>query len=861
MNTRLFAVQTTPVIQQYLDIKAKNQDSLLFFRMGDFYELFFSDAEIASNALDIILTKRGQHMGRDIPMCGVPFHSAEGYIKKLLDNNIKVAICEQLETPREAKKRGYKEIVKRDVVRIITPGTKLEESFLVQKENNILMALFFFDTVWTSCWIDISTGLFKSTTTDESQLLSMIDQISPNEIVAHRNKKELSILKSGYLSEITWLESKKSFTRDMFLDLLSSFFDPARLEELNTSQLGSISLIVEYLQKNKNLFLEHYDMPEQIELSNIMTIDPSTRKNLEINTSLDGEKNLSLLGVVDNTCSLLGSRLLKRRLNGPSTQTDQIFKWQGKISEFYNDHQITEEVRVLISKFPDTERALSRLIRLGPNPRDLYSLKAGMNLFFLLKEKIKFLHKNNINLNKDVEENLENILNELDSAIKEEPSLTIKEGGFIKESFSKELQKIKLLEKKAKTDLLELQRKYSLETGIKSLKLKYNSVLGYFFETPISYKDRLLENREFFHKQTTVNTIRIKSVILDQTEKTALNARNDALDLEIKILEELHKKVLGISKDIIGLSKKVSSLDVYSTLGYIAKAHNWCCPKVDNSRDFIVKDGRHSVVEKTILQKGLNTFVPNDCSLSADQNLWLITGPNMAGKSTFIRQNAHLIILAQIGSYIPAKEAKIGVANKLFSRIGASDNISKGQSTFMVEMLETSNIIKNADSRSFVILDEIGRGTATFDGLAIAWAIIEKILRNNQSRTLFATHYHELTEIEKTNTKVRNVSCEIKEWNNEIIYSYKVINGKSKGSLGIKVAELAGFPNDVIVEANALLGKLQKSEIIEKDFALSEEDFEKQRLLKVKEVIDAVDLNTTTPLEALNILHRLKNDN
>ena len=854
-------MQTTPVIQQYLDIKANNQDSLLFFRMGDFYELFFSDAEIASNALDIILTKRGQHMGKDIPMCGVPFHSAEGYIKKLLDNNIKVAICEQLETPREAKKRGYKEIVKRDVVRIITPGTKLEESFLVQKENNILMALFFFDNVWTSCWIDISTGLFKSTTTDESQLLSMIDQISPNEIIAHKNNKELSVLEFGYSLEITWLQSKKSFSKDLFVDLLSSFFDPDHLKELNTSQLGPISLIVEYLQKNKNLFLEHYDMPEQIELSNIMTIDPSTRKNLEINTSLDGEKNLSLLGVVDKTCCLLGSRLLKRRLNGPSTQTDQIFKWQGKVSEFYNDQEITGEVRALISKFPDTERALSRLIRLGPNPRDLYALKAGVNLFFLLKEKIKFLEKNKINLDKGVEENLKNILKELDLAIKEEPPVTVKEGGFIKENFNKELLEIKLLEKKANADLLELQKKYSLKTGIKSLKLKYNNVLGYFFETPISYKDRLLEDNEFFHKQTTVNTIRIKSVILDQTEKTALNARNDALELEINILEKLHKRVLGISKDIIVLSKKVSSLDVYSTLGYIAKAYNWCCPKLDNSKDFIIKDGRHSVVEKTILQKGLNTFVPNDCSLSTDEHLWLITGPNMAGKSTFLRQNAHIIILAQIGSYVPAKEAKIGVATKLFSRIGASDNISKGQSTFMVEMLETSNIIKNADSRSFVILDEIGRGTATFDGLAIAWAIIEKILRNNKSRTLFATHYHELTEIETKNTKVRNVSCEIKEWNNEIIYSYKVINGKSKGSLGIKVAELAGFPNDVIVEANAILGKLQKGGIYEKDIVLREEDFEKQRLLKARKIINNTDLNNITPLEALNILSRLKNDN
>ena len=850
-------MQTTPVIQQYLDIKANHQDSLLFFRMGDFYELFFSDAEIASDALNIILTKRGQHKGKDIPMCGVPFHSAESYIKKLLDENIKVAICEQLETPQEAKKRGYKAIVKRDVVRIITPGTKLEESFLIQKENNILMAIFFFDNVWSSCWIDISTGLFKSSITDESQLLSIIDQISPNETISYKNSKELNTLTLSPIN-VTWLEKKKDFSRDTLIDFLSPFFDPGCLQKLNTSLLGSICLIVEYLQKNKNLFLEHYNIPEQIELSHIMSIDPSTRKNLEINSSLDGEKNLSLLGVVDKTCSLPGSRLLKRRLNAPSTQKDQILKWQRKVTEFYYNFQNTEQIRTLIGKFPDTERALSRLIRLGPNPKDLLSIKKGFSIFFKLKEEIKLFKENSISLEKVSEDKIKNVLDELVLAIEEEPPLTTKEGGFIKENFSDQLHKIKLIEKKANSNLLELQKIYSEKTGIKSLKLKYNNVLGYFFEAPISHKNKLLEDNEFFHRQTTANTIRIKSISLDQLEKTALNARNDALELEIKILEELHKKVLNISKDILFLSRKVSSLDVCSTLGYIAKVYGWCCPLVDDSKDFIVKDGRHSVIEKTISNKSLNSFVPNDCSLSSNEHLWLITGPNMAGKSTFLRQNAHIIILAQIGSYVPAKKAKIGIANKLFSRIGASDNISKGQSTFMVEMLETSNIIKNANEKSFVILDEIGRGTSTFDGLAIAWAIIERLLRNNKSRTLFATHYHELTELENENSKIRNVSCEIKEWKDEIIYSYKVIDGKSKGSLGIKVAELAGFPKDVTKHANALLRKFQEKE--GNSSVVLEEDLEKEGLLKIKGDLESIDLDAITPLDALNILFRLKND-
>ncbi len=851
-------MQTTPVIQQYLDIKANHQDSLLFFRMGDFYELFFSDAEIASNALNIILTKRGQHKGKDIPMCGVPFHSAESYIKKLLDQNMKVAICEQLETPQDAKKRGYKAIVKRDVVRIVTPGTKLEESFLIQKENNILMAIFFFDNVWSSCWIDISTGLFKSTMTENSQLFSMIDQISPNEIISYKNSKGLNTLTLSPI-QVTLLERERDFTRDTFIDFLSSFFDPICLQKLNTSLLGSICLIVEYLQKNKNLFLEHYNIPEQIDLSNIMSIDPSTRKNLEINSSLDGAKNLSLLGVVDKTCSLLGSRLLKRRLNAPSTQKSQILKWQRKVTEFYYNFQITEQVRTLITKFPDTERALSRLIRLGPNPKDLLSMKRGFRIFFMLKEEIQLFKENSISLEKVVEDEIKDILEELELAIDEESPLTTKEGGFIKENFSDELYEIKLIKKKANSDLVELHKIYSERTGIKSLKLKYNNVLGYFFEAPISYKNKLMEDKEFFHRQTTANTIRIKSISLDQIEKTALNARNDALELEMEILTELHKKVINISKDIIFLSRKVSSLDVCSTLSYIAKLYDWCCPLVDDSKDFIIKDGRHSVVEKTIFNKSLNSFVPNDCLLNSNEHLWLITGPNMAGKSTFLRQNAHIIILAQIGSYVPAREAKIGIANKLFSRIGASDNISKGQSTFMVEMLETSNIIRNADQKSFIILDEIGRGTSTFDGLAIAWAIIERLLGNNKSRTLFATHYHELTEIENNNSKVRNVSCEIKEWKDEIIYSYKVTKGRSKGSLGIKVAELAGFPKDVTTHANALLRKFQEKEANSSSIVL-EEDFQKEGLLKIKDDLASIDLDSITPLDALKILYRLKNE-
>ncbi|MDC3067989.1 DNA mismatch repair protein MutS [Paracoccaceae bacterium] len=854
-------MQSTPVIQQYIDIKSNHQDALLFFRMGDFYELFFKDAELASDALGIVLTKRGSHRGKDIPMCGVPYHSAEGYIKTLLDKDFKIAICEQLETPQEAKKRGYKAIVKRDVVRIITPGTKIEESFLDQKKDNILMSLFFFNETWSSCWIDISTGLFKSSKIDEQQILSFLDQISPSETIAYSNKKELKTLKIHNYLNITWLEEKNSFSRQDCMQFLEPFLDVSSLKDFCDSQLGSLSIIVQYLQKNKNFFIENFEVPEIVKISSIMTMDPSTRKNLEINTSVDGDKDLSLLGVIDQSASLMGARLLGRRINSPSTIESKILKWQGKVKEFYNDTDLTSRVRTLIHQYPDTERSLSRLIRLGPNPKDIFLIKKGIELFFQLKLETAKTEKNKISIGFEIEKKFYKLLKELDLSIRENPPSIIKEGNFIKEGYDKELDDIKTTEKTTAEELLLLQNKYILETGIKSLKLKYNSVLGYFFETPVSYKNHILQIEKFFHRQTTANTLRVKSLELDQIEKTNLMAKDRAIELEIKILADLHKKTLRICREISKMSRKISSLDVYSTLGYVGNLNHWCCPKVDNSNDFFVRDGRHSIVEKMIMRKSLNSFVPNNCTLGDDQHVWLITGPNMAGKSTFLRQNAHIVILAQIGSFVPAKEARVGIANKLFSRIGASDNIARGQSTFMIEMLETSNIINNADEKSFLILDEIGRGTSTFDGLAIAWATVERILNHNMSRTLFATHYHELTEIEKTNSRIKNVSCEIKEWENEIIYSYKVIEGKSNGSLGIKVAELAGFPRIVIENANTILSNLQESHNHKDKVKAEQNDLEKEKLqdlLKLKREINSIDLNSITPLEALNILHNIK---
>jgi len=854
-------LQTTPVIEQYISIKANHQDSLLFFRMGDFYELFFDDAVLASDILNIVLTKRGKHKNKDIPMCGVPHHSAESYIKTLLEQGCKIALCEQMETPKEAKKRGYKSIVTRDVVRIITPGTLLEDTFLEQKKNNILMSLFFLKDCWSICWIDISTGLFQIADVLEFEINAVIEQLSPSEILIYevdiKRMKDRNLLPL----EIFTIFEKKASSKDLFLRVLGDVFSYPRLSGFNDCQLGAMTKIVGYLSENKSLSFEFYEPPEIVGISNFISMDPSTRKNLEINQSLEGNKKYSLLSVIDNTSCLLGSRLLNRKLNAPSTQISEILEWQSLVKKIFKNPNLNEKIRSSLKKYPDTERSISRIIRIGPNPRDLFSLCIGIGLFLQLKEVFEAQNTNELFKRKGELNKLENLYLELKSALNDEVPLNTKDGKYIKSGYDEELNNLRSLEKNSKNDLLQLQSKYIQITEIKSLKIKFNNVLGYFIEVPISNESKIKGQELFFHRQTTANTIRFKSLEVDEIEKNLLESSEKSIELEKRILASLCEKSLALYKDFMEISENIARLDVASSFAFTAKKYNWTCPKIDNGKSFFVKNARHSVIEKTLLEQGLKPFVPNDCFLDNENFLWLITGPNMAGKSTFLRQSAHIIILSQIGSFVPAEEAHIGIVNKLFSRIGASDNISKGQSTFMVEMLETANILRDADKKSFIILDEIGRGTSTFDGLSIAWATLESLISKNQSRTLFATHYHELTEIEKTNSRVSNVTCGIKEWNDEIIYSYKISKGKSQGSLGIKVAELAGFPEEVIKNAKQLLYKLEKGQDLNNkkpEKKLSNESDGENNLKRFREVLESVDPNAISPKEALDLLYKLK---
>ena len=851
-------MQTTPVIEQYIRIKANHQDSLLFFRMGDFYELFFEDAVLASGILNIILTKRGKHRDKDIPMCGVPHHSAESYIKTLLESGCKIAICEQMETPKEAKKRGYKSIVNRDVVRVISPGTLLEDTFLVQRKNNILASLFFLEKSWSVCWIDISTNLFQITSTLESDIPSLIEQLDPSEILVHeKDLKKTSFSGSLPLKIITILEKKPSLKQD-FIENLGDFFSLNDLSDFDSCQVGAISTIVKYLGASKNLVVDFCDPPEIVNTSNFMTMDPSTRKNLEINESIDGDQKYSLLSVIDNTSCLMGSRLLSRRLNSPSSKKSEIIHWQNCVKTLFENSKLNDEIKSILKNFPDTERSISRIIRFGPSPKDLFSICQSLRFYFQLIETCKDI-STAIEFEKKVNlEELNTLFVSLDKALSEDVPLNSKDGNFIRIGYNKDLDSLRAIEKTSKTNLLNLQTKYAEATKIKSLKIKYNNVLGYFVEVPISNKGKITQIDLFIHRQTTANTIRFKSLELDKIESEILDSSERSIELENKILKELSDKTLFLHKDILGFSENTAQLDVFSSFAFTAKKYKWTCPKLDYSNKFIVRNGRHSVIEKSLFDKSLTPFVPNDCVLGNGKFVWLITGPNMAGKSTFLRQNAHIIILSQIGSFVPADHAHIGIVTKLFSRIGASDNISKGQSTFMVEMLETANILREADKNSFIILDEIGRGTSTFDGLSIAWATLQSLISKNKSRTLFATHYHELTEIGKSYGQIENVTCEIKEWNDEIIYSYKISKGISRGSLGIKVAELAGFPKEVLNTARKILGELENKKNIytepTKEIGKKNTNFS----TKIEKSLESIDPNNISPQAALNLIYELK---
>lgn len=876
----------TPAMVQYMELKQAHQDYLLFYRMGDFYELFFDDAITASKALDIALTKRGKADGKDVPMCGVPFHAYESYMAKLMKQGFKVAICEQMEDPAEAKKRGYKAIVRRDVVRLVTPGTITEDTILDSRKNNYLLCVAKINNDFGLAWIDLSTGVFYTQLleikegNEVAELHTAIDRLAPSEILVADTllqNSDLFHLLNEYKEKLSVLPQAR-FNSGNAQKRILEFYNVNTLDSFGSfskSEVTAAGILLDYVENTQKGKMPRIARPVKILSSQYMEIDAATRHNLDL---LDGPRGSTLISVLDRTVSGAGARLLANRLANPLLNVKKI-NARLDVVEFFLKHQdVREKLRTVLKSCPDIERAVSRLGVGRGGPRDLLSIGVTLGSLPKLRTLIETFKPIDVvdELPSAVAKVLQKfgnhamLVNMLANALwvedrNNELPLLARDGDFIKAGYSPELDAVRDLKNKGHNYILNLQSKYVQQTGIEHLKIKYNNVIGYFIEIPNKEAAQVLGNPEFIHRQSVLNAARFTTVELTELENQIRGAAEKALALELAVFDDLVHSVLLAADDITRTANALAELDVGSALADLAIENNYCRPEIDDSYAFEIVDGRHPVVEEAIRRSHEGSFVGNNCSLDVESNrIWLITGPNMAGKSTFLRQNAIIAIMAQMGSFVPAKSAHIGYVDKVFSRVGASDDLARGRSTFMVEMVETASILNRADRRSFVILDEIGRGTATFDGLSIAWAVVEYLHEVNKCRALFATHYHELTDL-TGRLKSMSLHCmKIKEFKGEVIFLHEVIEGAADRSYGIHVAKLAGLPPKVLERAEQVLAELEKDkrqnnfsgldlELPLFSFAPKEE--KKSPLLKELEQLNPDDL---TAREALQKLYDLK---
>ena len=809
----------TPMMAQYLDIKSGCPDALLFYRMGDFYELFFDDAVAAAAALDIALTKRGKHLGDDIPMCGVPVHSAEAYLLTLIRKGFRVAVCEQVEDPAEARKRGSKSVVKREVVRLVTPGTLTEESLLEARRHNFLAAFCDVRGDGALAWVDISTGAFRVMPCARGRLAPELARLMPSEIlVSEALEPDLTAFVMDCGASVTPL-ARGSFDSASAEGRLLSALRVSTLDAFGAfsrPEIGAMGAIVSYLDLTQRGRLPLLRPPQrEVEAASVQ-IDAATRRNLELTRSLSGGREGSLLSAIDRTVTAGGGRLLERRLSSPSRDLDVIHDRLSKVDALVDETALRVDVRATLRPVPDMTRALSRLALDRGGPRDLAAIRSGLTQGAAIAA---FLAARLPDIFVGLAASLtghEKLVDLLDDALVAEPPLLARDGGFIAHGFDDELDEARTLRDEGRSVIARMQAEYARDAGISSLKIKHNNVLGYFIETTATHAEKMLStplSDTFIHRQTTANAVRFTTVPLSELETRILNAGGRALEIEKRLYLSLRGAVLERSAEISDASGALADIDVAAALADLAAAGDWARPTVDDSRTFRVEGGRHPVVEKALKADGA-PFVANDCVLDpgGDAAVWLITGPNMAGKSTFLRQNALIALLAQCGSYVPADSAHIGLVSQIFSRVGASDDLARGRSTFMVEMVETAAILNQADDRALVILDEIGRGTATYDGLSIAWATLEHLHEVNRCRALFATHYHELTALAEKLTGVENATVTVKEWEGDVIFLHEVRKGAADRSYGVQVARLAGLPESVIERARVVLDALEKGE-------------------------------------------------
>ena len=885
--------RVTPMMEQYIEIKAANPDCLLFYRMGDFYELFFDDAEVASRALGIVLTKRGKHLGADIPMCGVPVERADEYLHRLIALGHRVAVCEQLEDPAAARKRGGKSVVRRDVVRLVTPGTLTEDSLLDARRNNYLAALARSrasagEDRFALAWIDISTGEFRVAECERAALTAAIARIEPGEIIV----SDALYADAELMPTLRGLPALTPLTRDVFDGAtaerrLAGFFGVATTAAFGTFsrvELTAAAAAVTYVERTQIGKRPPIAPPMREAAGATLVLDAATRSNLELNRTLAGERRGSLLGAIDRTVTAAGSRLLAQRLAAPLTDAAEIDHRLDAVAIFTSDAAARGAIRARLQSAPDLARALSRIVIGRGGPRDLAAIRDGIFAaaeFAARLSSLPALPRDIAQIAQALRQSDAALAEELDKVLADELPYLRRDGGFVRAGYAGALDEARALRDESRRVIAGLQVRYAETTGIRALKIRHNNVLGYFVDVPAQHGEKLMSaplNATFIHRQTTAGQVRFTTTELGELESKIATAADRALALELEIFERMANAVAAASATIKDAAEAIAALDVACALAALAVERDYVRPQVDDSLAFAIDGGRHPVVEQ-MLAAGGGPFVANDCDLSppADATagrIWIVTGPNMAGKSTFLRQNALIAILAQIGSFVPARAAHIGAVDRLFSRVGAADDLARGHSTFMVEMVETAAILNQAGERALVILDEIGRGTATFDGLSIAWATIEHLHEQNRCRALFATHFHEMTALAAKLPRLHNATMRVKEWQGDVVFLHEVVAGAADRSYGIAVAKLAGLPASVIERAKVVLARIEAEDRVSParrlidDLplfasawpapAVQTDSAQDSAVIALVEALGALNPDEMSPRDALEALYALK---
>ena len=865
----------TPMMSQFLEIKAVNPGYLLFYRMGDFYELFFEDAEIASQALGIVLTKRGKHQGADIPMCGVPIHAAQDYLKKLIGLGHRVAICEQVEDPAEAKKRGSKSVVKRDVVRLVTRGTITEDDLLPTRGSAYLAALSMVrhgETDFALAWADVSTGETAVLDVSALALGDELARIAPAELLL--TEATLATISSAKIplpdAALVSLDSG-AFDSELASKRIGAAFPDGEVDPTAYSRAGRAALgaLLDYVRDSQKGVPVALRPPAAERLSAHMAIDAATRVSLELLETQRGQEKGSLRHEIDLAVTPPGSRLLARRLAAPLCDANQINARLDAVECLVSDGLLTQRLRSDLKSVPDLTRALTRLALGRGGPRDLRATGGAIAAAIALADRLATLDRPPAEL-KTIAARLADapaaLAAELVAAIDDEPPLLARDGGFVKRGYDAPLDAERALASETRAVVAALQARLIEETDVRSLKIRHNGVLGYFVEVPAGHGGKLLEapHRDtFIHRQTMANAMRFTTAELAELEGRIAKAHDAALAIEAVIFTRLTDAVADENSRLRAIADALAELYVAAALALLAMTRNFCRPTIDDSLALYIEGGRHPVVESNVRAQH-EVFVENGCDLTGGA-LWLVTGPNMGGKSTFLRQNALIAILAQMGSYVPASAAHIGVVDRVFSRVGASDDIGGGRSTFMVEMVETAAILNRATQRSLVILDEIGRGTATFDGLSIAWAAVEALHDQTGCRALFATHFHEMTALSKTLTRVSNHTMKVREWEGEVVFLHEVADGAADRSYGIQVAKLAGLPESVLARARQVLGVLEQRSsggkaVVLDDLPLfaHQPPTPKAAVNPIHDMLDQVRPDDLTPRAAIDLIYELK---